>query len=327
MESKKRAPSDMLVMGSWHVYNRLTLDEGIALVKGAIELGITHFDVVDYWDCGILTTIRFKEIMKALGVSRDKIVIGVKAFPNSVDSRDDLVRRDLERLEIDYVDYVLCSRPTQGESIEHAAECMSKLVDDGLTKELDMTMWDPAVARETIDYMKKNGLHTPKCMQFPYNICRRDVVESDAYVSLFKEGLKLQAGFTMEGGIFAGHTYRKRFDPEDKAKGIWFPFGERNLTRDHGGIREKIVAAVPHIRELAESAGLTPSQFALGFVATNPYLDSIVFGATKVWQIEEAIKAVEFAQKEPELLRKLADEVGVSGTAIPGYFDYGRFKL
>ena len=46
-----------------------------------------------------------------------------------------------------------------------------------------------------------------------------------------------------------------------------------------------------------------------------------------MWQIEEAIKAVEFAQKNPDLLRKLADEVGVSGTAIPGYFDYGRFKL
>ena len=327
MELKDRKPSDVLVLGSWHVYNRLTLDEGIALVKGAMERGITHFDVVDYWDCGILTTIRFKEIMKVLGVPREKYVIGVKAFPNSVDSRDTLVRRDLERLEIDYVDYVLCSRPTEGESIEHAAECMSKLVDDGLTKELDMTMWDPAVARETLDYMRKNGLHMPKCMQFPYNICRRDVVESEAYVSLFKEGLKLQAGFTMEGGIFAGHTYRKRFDPEDKAKGIWFPPGERNLTRDHGGIRDKIVAIVPKLRELAESIGVTPSQLALAFVATNPYLDSLVFGATKVWQIEEAIGAVELAQRDPETVRKLAQEVYVSGTAIPGYFDYGRFKL
>ena len=36
MELKDRKPSDVLVLGSWHVYNRLTLDEGIALVKGAM---------------------------------------------------------------------------------------------------------------------------------------------------------------------------------------------------------------------------------------------------------------------------------------------------
>ena len=321
-----RKPEDMLVMGSWHVYNRLTLDEGVALVKGAMDLGIKHFDVVDYWDCGILTTLRFKEIMKQIGISRDQYIIGVKAFPNGVDTREELVKRDLERLEIDYVDYVLCSRPTEGETMEHATQCMSDLVSSGLCKELDMTMWDPKVAKEALDMMKEKGLNMPKCMQFPYNICRRDVVESDDYVNLFKDGLKLQAGFTMEGGIFAGHTYRKRFDPEDKAAGIWFPKGERNLTRDHGGIREKIVAMVPKIREVAASVGLTPSQFAVAYVATNPYLDSIVIGATKVWQIEEAIEAVKFGQENADKIKELAEEVYVSGTAIPGYFDYGRFK-
>jgi len=62
-------------------------------------------------------------------------------------------------------------------------------------------------------------------------------------------------------------------------------------------------------------------------VVTNPYLENLVFGATKLWQIDEALEAVELGLTQPKLVRELADKVYVSGAAIPGYFDYGRFKL
>lgn len=325
-ELRKLAVSKM-TLGSWHIHCRLTLDESVKLIEGAMERGITSFDIADYWDNDVKNTVRFKEVMKILGVPRENYKLGLKVFPNSVDSRDTVMRRELDRMELDYVDYALCSRPTAGESMEHAVECMDALVTDGLAKTLDFAMWDPSVAAEAIAMMKQKGLHLPRCMQFPYNIGRRDVVESEAYVSLFKDGLKLQAGFPMEGGLLCGQVHRRRYDPEDKAAGIWFVPGDRNMTRDHGDIRPKIAAIVPELKNLAATLGVSSGQLALAFVVTNPYLDNVVFGATKMWQIDEAIEAVELGLSKPDIVREYADRVYVSGAAIPGYFDYGRFKV
>ena len=47
----------------------------------------------------------------------------------------------------------------------------------------------------------------------------------------------------------------------------------------------------------------------------------------QTWDLSIIYKTDEDAWKDADEIRKLADEVGVSGTAIPGYFDYGRFKL
>lgn len=319
--------TSLLIMGSWHTYTRMTFEENVEFVKYLLDHGINQFDCVDYWDCDVTNTDRFRKVFEELKVPRDAYEVGVKTFPSNEDTRDAVLRRELDRLGIDYVDSVMCSRPSVGESIEHACECMSKLVEDGLAKRLDLTMWDPGVAKEAITYMKEHNLILPYCMQFPYNVGRRDVVESDAYVELFKGGLKLQAGFTMEGGVLGGQTHRRRYDPEDKAAGIWFEKGDRNLTRDHGGIREKIVATVPKLNELAESIGVTGAQLAVAYVATNPYLDTLVFGATKTWQVDQVIEAVELGLSQPEKVKELADQVYVSGAEVPGYFDYGRFKL
>jgi len=326
MTNREKAKK-MLIMGSWHTYTRMTFDENVEFVKYLLDNGINQFDCVDYWDCAVTNTDRFRKVFETLGVKRNEYEVGVKTFPSNVDTRDAVLRKELDRLGIEYVDSVMCSRPSEGESMEHACECMSKLVEDGLAKRLDLTMWDPAVAKEAITYIKEHNLVKPYCMQFPYNVGRRDVVESDAYVELFKDGLKLQAGFTMEGGVLGGQTHRRRYEPEEKAQGIWFKEGDRNLTRDHGGIREKIVAIVPKLNELAATLGVTGSQLAVAYVATNPYLDSIVFGATKTWQVDQVIDAVELGLTQPEKVRELADQVYVSGAAIPGYFDYGRFSL
>ncbi len=323
----RQRATELMILGCWHVHCRLTLDESIALFERALDRGINNFDIVDYWDNDIANTRRFREIMTALAIPRDSYRVGAKVFPNNVDSRDTVLRRELDRMGLEYVDYVLCSRPTQGESMEHAVECMHQLVADGLAKRLDMAMWDPVVAAEAIQMMKDRGLTVPVSMQFPYNIGRRDVVESEDYVKLFKDGLKLSAGFTMEGGVLCGHTNRRRYEPEEKAQGIWFEPGERNLTRDHGGIREKIVAVVPRLNELAATLGVEGGQLAMAYVVTNPYLESLVFGATKLWQIDKAIEAVELGLTKPEIVRDMANQVYVSGAAVPGYFEYGRFKL
>lgn len=322
---RKKAVS-MLIAGSWHIYSRQTLDESVEYVAGLLERGINEFDIVDYWDCSISNTKRFGEVVKILNIPRDAIKIGIKVFITD-QPRIDVLKKEMERLDIDYADRVLFSRPRQGETLDHAIDEMYETLDKGLVKQVEFGMWDPKVALEAVKLMKKRGLPIPKTYQMAYNICRRDVVESEDFEALFAEGVKLSAGLPLEGGLITGHITRMRYDPEDKARGLWFPEGERNITRDAGNIRPMIIKLVPRIKELAESIGLTSAEFATAFVASHPHLENMLFGATKLWQVDETIKGMEYGLEHPQQVRELAEQCRVTGATAPTYFDYGRFNL
>ena len=325
-DSLREKAVSMLIAGSWHIYSRQTLDESVEFVAGVLDRGIKDFDIVDYWDCPISNTERFRDVMKILGRPREAYKIGIKVFITD-QTRESVLRKELERLDLEYADKCLFSRPRQGETLDHAIDEMYECLDKGLTRQVEFGMWDPKVALEAVQLMKKRGLPIPKTYQMAYNMCRRDAVESEDFEALFREGIKLDAGMPLEAGMIAGHTTRMRYDPEDKAQGLWYPEGERNMTRDAGNIRPKIIKMVPRIKELAASIGATPAEFATAFVATHPHLDGILFGATKLWQVDEFINGVVLGLEKPEIVRELAEKCRVTGAEVPGYFDYGRFKL
>lgn len=318
----KEKAAKLLCLGSWHVYSRMSLDESVKFVQGAIDRGINDFDIADYWDHEMLNTTRFKEVVKILGLSRDSYKIGLKVFTNSVEPRDVEVRRHLELLDVEYADSVIFSRPNTQEPLQKAIEDMNALVVKGLTKELDFSLWDAPQLKEAYDLMKAQSMNLPKFVQFQYNVCRRDVVESDAYNDLFEStDIKLQAAFPLEGGILGGHITRRRFDPENRAVGEWFTPIERNVARDSGGIRDNIVKIVPRLMEVAKSIGVTPAQLSLAFVATHPKIENVLFGATKLWQLDEALVAMELALTKPAEVRELTNEFYIGGSKAPKIFD------
>lgn len=320
--------ADLLCLGSWHIYSRMTLDENAAFIQAAMDRGINHFDIGDYWDHELLNTARFKEVVKLLGLPRESYKMGLKVFTNSTESRESVVRRMLDLLDTDHADYILFSRPNPHETMREAVADMNALVDMGLTRELDFSLWDAPQLKEAYDLLKAQGMHLPRFVQFQYNICRRDVVESETYQALFRDtGLKLQAAFTLEGGILGGHVTRRRFEPEERAQGIWFPPEERNMARDSGGIRDEIVRKVPRLIEVSRAQGLSPAQLAMAFPATNPSIENVLFGATKVWQLDQALGAMELALTRPEEVRALTQEFYTAGAEAPHLFDYNGGHL
>ena len=68
----------LLCLGSWYIYRRLIFDQSLDLVQGALDRGINHFDIADYWDHEMLNTEYFKKIMKELGHPRDTYKIGLR---------------------------------------------------------------------------------------------------------------------------------------------------------------------------------------------------------------------------------------------------------
>lgn len=170
-----------LALGSWHIFSRLDLDEGAALVRKALDLGIRLFDVGDYWDHELSNEVRFREIVEKLGLARDEYKVGIKVFTNSVDGREDLVKQSLYRLGIERADYVICSRPSVGESLEDAVRAMAGLVKSGLTDDIAASLWSPELLSEAMGMMSELVLPKPRFLQLQYNVCRRSLVESEPY--------------------------------------------------------------------------------------------------------------------------------------------------
>jgi len=70
--------------------------------------------------------------------------------------------------------------------------------------------------------------------------------------------------------------------------------------------------------EVARQIGRPPAQVALNWVATQPGITSTILGASKLNQLEDNLKAIEF--KIPAELRKRLDEVGAPPSIHPYEF-------
>lgn len=322
MPTDSIAPLDAgrFALGSWHIFSRLSLEEGAALVRRALDLGITLFDVGDYWDHELSNEERFSEIVRHLGLRRDAYRVGIKVFTNSLESRDALVKQSLGRLGIEHADYVVCSRPAVGEPLEAAVDAMAGLVSSGLTREIAASLWAPEMLGEAMDLMTARNLPRPRFLQLQYNVCRRSVVESRPYETLFERtGILLQAADTLEGGILAGHLHRDRYNPGDRDRGHWFP--DRNIPRDSGGIRPAIRDMVPGLEAAAARLGVTPAQLAMAFCLLHPALDTLLFGATRPDHIAENLGALDLARSRPDDVREAVAALAVEGAAPPPIFD------
>jgi L-glyceraldehyde 3-phosphate reductase len=314
-------PISKLSLGSWHVFSRLSFDDSVTLVKRALDLGINLFDVGDYWDHELSNEQRFRDVIRRLGVHRSAYQVAIKVFTNSINTRDELLKKSLQRLGIEQTDFVICARPPANESMEEAAEAMASLVVSGLARHLGFHNWTADLFVQVCDVLNARGRPLPRLLQLQYSVCRRSVVESDEYNQIFQtSGIKLQAADTLEGGILAGHVHRERFDESDRIAGHWFP--DRNIARDSGGIRRQIRERVPALVVSASRLGVSPAQLAIAFCLLHPALGTVLFGATKPEHIEDNVGALKLARERPDEIRAAAQPLFVAGAVPPPMFDF-----
>jgi aryl-alcohol dehydrogenase-like predicted oxidoreductase len=314
-------PISKFSLGSWHVFSRLSFDDSVALVKKALDVGINFFDVGDYWDHELSNEERFREVIRRLGVKRDAYQVAIKVFTNSRDPRDMLLKQSLQRIGVESADVVICARPPSHESIDAAAEAMGGLVKGGLARHLGFHNWTPELFVAISEALKAQRGPLPQILQLQYNVCRRGLVESDAYEKLFgRFDVKLQAADVLEGGILAGQVHRERFDEAHREAGKWFP--DRNIARDSGGIRPGIREKVPQLQAAAARLGVSPARLAMAFCLLHPSIGTVLFGATRLEHIDDNVAALALARDRADEIRDAVADLVVAGAVPPPQFDF-----
>lgn len=286
----------VLSLGSWHTYDRMDFADAVELVAFAVDHGITLFDVGVYGFRGmrppVFTDVLFSAIVRAARLPRESYLLSEKLWLEGYG--DGGFRPQLEhalfRVGSDYADLVILGDLRRDDlELRDLVLDLAGLAEAGLIRAWGVNNWSAANIQALLDIAAAEGVAGPQVAQLKYSVARRSIPDGEPFARLFEQGLSMQASDVMEGGILAGNVTPGR-----------------EVGRDPGGIRERIVADVPAFAALAGELGTTPAQLAVAFTLTHPATATTLFGASRLEQLQSNLAAVDLVERiGAETLREL----------------------
>jgi 1-deoxyxylulose-5-phosphate synthase len=275
--------------------------ESLPFIERALEYGINFFDTADIYSLGESEAI-LGRALKAVGPSRDKVVIATKVFnpmgddPNQrglsrkhiMHSIDD----SLTRLGVDYVDLYQIHRYDPHTPIEETIEALHDVVKAGKALYLgasSMYAWQFARMLYTADAL---GMTRFATMQNHYNLVYREE-EREMIPLCLEEGVGIIPWSPLARGFLAGNRTRKDYGETIRSKTD--DFAHKLYYQDSD------FEIVDRVTEVAAKRGVPNAQIALAWLLHQPGVTSPIIGASKMKHLDDAIAALEIKLDEAEL--------------------------
>lgn len=283
-------------LGLWHNFGGVdTFSSGREMVLRAFDLGITHLDLANNYGPppGSAEETFGQIIEKDLRPHRDELIISSKAGYTMWDgpygdwgSRKYLVSsldQSLKRMGLEYVDIFYHHRPDPETPLEETMQALDYIVRSGRALYVGISNYPAEKAREAAKILRQLG--TPCLIHQPsYSMFNR-WVEDGLLQTLKEEGVGCIAFSPLAQGLLT-NKYLGGSIPEgsraSKAHGFLKP---ANITDDK-------LAKVQKLNEFAQSRGQTLAQMALAWVLRHDTMTSVLIGASKVSQIDDAVGAL-----------------------------------
>ncbi|GAA3129312.1 aldo/keto reductase [Streptosporangium carneum] len=272
----------VLSLGSWHTYDRMAFEDAVAMVRHAVDLGINLFDVGVYGFPGhppVFTDVLFSAIVRAAGIARDEYLLSAKLWlePYPEMSLREQLEKALFRVGTDRADMVILGDIRRDDlDLNRLAVDLAELEVDGIIGCWGVNNWSATAIRTIRDHAIAAGSPGPQIAQLKYSPCRRSIPDGAPFAQVFAEGITMQASDVLEGGILAGKKDLTR-----------------EIGRDPGGIRERIIEAADGIGAVAADLGVTPAQLCVAFTLTHPSVSTVLFGASRMEQLVDNVAALE----------------------------------
>jgi len=295
-------------LGLWHNFGGVdTFSISREMVLRAFDLGITHFDLANnYGPPPGSAEDTFGQIMdKDLKPFRDELVISSKAGYWMWDgpygewgSRKYLVSsldQSLKRMGLDYVDIFYHHRPDPDTPLEETMGALDFIVRSGRALYVGISNYPADKTREAARILR--GLGTPCLIHQPsYSMLNR-WVEEELLSTLTEEGVGCIAFSPLAQGLLTDRYLSgiPEGSRASKAHGFLKP---ANITDDK-------LAKVRKLNELAKSRNQTLAQMALAWVLRYEAMTSVLIGASKLEQIEDAVKAIDHLDFAPPELQQI----------------------
>ena len=279
-------------LGLWHNFGDETRVEiSRQMLLHAFDLGITHFDLANnYGPPPGSAESNFGRIPKeALQPYRDELIISTKAGYTMWDgpygdwgSRKYLVaslNQSLQRMGLEYVDIFYHHRPDPQTPLTETMRALDHLVRQGKALYVGISNYPLAQAQEAVKIL--NDLGTPCVIHQPrYSMFERSA-EDGLLDFLQTEGVGSIAFSPLAGGQLTDRYLN----------GI--PADSRAASSSRFLQPEQLTAArlekIRQLNTIAEERGQKLSQMALAWVLREEKVTSVLIGASKTAQLDDAV--------------------------------------
>jgi aryl-alcohol dehydrogenase-like predicted oxidoreductase len=269
-------------------------EEMIALIRGAVERGVTLFDTAQVYG----PFVNEELVGEALEPVRDRVVIATKfgfdlygaGRESGLDSRPETIKngveQSLERLRSDDIDLLYQHRVDPDVPIEETAGAVKELIEQGKVRHFGLS----EAGAETI--RRAHAVQPVTALQSEYSLWWREP-EQEIIPTLEELGIGFVPFSPLGKGFLTGAIDENtEFEDADfRADNPRFQPEARKANR----------AFVELLGEIASRKGATPAQIAIAWLlAQKPWIVPIP-GTTKAHRLEENVLATDVELTEDEL--------------------------
>jgi aryl-alcohol dehydrogenase-like predicted oxidoreductase len=285
--------------------------EGIAVIRAAVERGVTFFDTAEIY--GPFTNEEL--VGEALAPFRKDVVIATKfgfhienGKQAGLDSRPEHIKQvaegSLKRLKTDVIDLFYQHRVDDKVPIEETAGAVKDLIQQGKVKHFGLS----EASAQTI--RRAHKVQAVTALQSEYSLWWREP-EQEIIPTLQELGIGLVPFSPLGKGFLTGAINKDtQFDKND-FRNVVPRFSQEN--------RDANQALVDLVVEFAKQKKATPAQIALAWIlAQKPWMVPIP-GTTKLHRLEENIGAanVQLTADDLRQIDNASSKIPVQGARYP----------
>jgi len=297
-------------LGSWVTFkNQVDVKAAVEMMAAAYDAGVNFFDNAQVYAGGQSEEI-MGQALKQLGWRRGSYLVSTKIYwgiHDSPNEKNTLNRKYLleaiggclKRMQLDYVDLLYCHRDDTSTPVGEVVWAMHNIIERGQALYWGTSEWDAARILEAIEFAHRNHLHAPVVEQPMFSILHRDRF-AEAYEPVYEEhGYGSTTFSPLASGMLTG-KYQGGIPEGSRGSLPSMSWAKEYLTD------EKNLDKVAALEPLARDMGASLAQFSLAWCLQHPWVSSVITGASRIEQLHENLKALEFRDKfTPDLMAEI----------------------
>jgi aryl-alcohol dehydrogenase-like predicted oxidoreductase len=279
-----------MMFGAWGTPDH---DESIRVIHAALDAGINFVDTADVYSFGESEEIVGKALAQ---VTREKIVLATKVHgamgrdPNAQgNSRRWIIaecENSLRRLGTEYIDLYQIHRPSPETDIDETLGALTDLVRSGKIRYFGSSTFPAHEIVEAQWVADRRARERFVTEQPPYSILVRGI-EKDVLPMCQKYGMGVLSWSPLAGGWLSG-AFGTGKDNTSRRSAMLPHHYDMTLA----GNQQKL-DAVTALGQVADDAGLSLIQLALGFVLEHPAITSPIIGPRTMEHLESQLPALD----------------------------------
>jgi aryl-alcohol dehydrogenase-like predicted oxidoreductase len=288
-------------LGANNFGGRLDLGQSRAVVDAALDAGINFIDTSDSYGADGGSESVLGEI---LGARRSDVIIATKFGSdvrgmNGKDFRARASRRyvvravesSLRRLRTDYIDLYQLHRPDGVTPLGETLEALDDLIHAGKVRYAGSSNLAPWQVVEAEWVAQEQHCNRFVSAQNHYSLLKREI-ELELVPACLAHGVSIIPYFPLANGLLTG-KWREGEPP---------PAGSRLAEPwTHGWSTAEAFATVERLRAFAAQRGVSLVDVAIGGLAAQPAVGSVIAGATSAEQVRANAAAASFQPDAADL--------------------------